>query len=107
MSAGSYRHLERGTPLAPASFGKAVERLVARYVQENESLAAILQHTGLTRAANGQFIPSPDFIGKEAYNLRLIDITTPAALEKHLARPRGQSTEHVLYEGLPPDLDFE
>lgn len=33
MSPGSYQHLVDGINLAPASYGKAVERLTARYVQ--------------------------------------------------------------------------
>jgi len=107
MSQGSYRHLERGTALAAASFGKAVERLVALYVAADESLSAVLMHTGQTRGPGGKFVQSPDFIGKEAYNLRLIDITTPAELDKHLARPRGEATDHVLYPGLPAELEFD
>jgi RHS repeat-associated protein len=106
MSASSYRHLIQGTELAGASYGKAVERLVARYVREDGMLSSILQHTGLTRGANGRFVSSPDFLGKEAFNLRLLDITTQRDLAKHLRRPAGQSTTYSIHPGLPNGLVF-
>jgi hypothetical protein len=106
MSASSYRHLIQGTELAGASYGKAVERLVARYVREDGMLSSILQHTGLTRGANGRFVSSPDFLGKEAFNLRLLDITTQRDLAKHLRRPVGQSTTYSIHPGLPNGLVF-
>ena len=101
MSPGSYAHLRNGTNLAGASYGKAVERLVARYVQEDELLSSILRHTGRSRGANGRFISSPDFIGKEAYNLRLLDITTEAAIPRHLSRPGfGRASDFIIHPGL-------
>src|SRR5690606_28575703 len=44
MSPGSYRHLVERTNLADASYGKAVERLTARYIGEDPSLSNILQY---------------------------------------------------------------
>ena len=100
MSPGSYAQLRNGTGLADASYGKAVERFVARYVQEDELLSSILRHTGRSRGPNGRFISSPDFIGKEAYNLRLLDITTQDAIPRHLSRPGfGRSSEFVIHPG--------
>ncbi|MGE3703393.1 MAG: RHS repeat-associated core domain-containing protein, partial [Hyphomicrobiaceae bacterium] len=106
MSPGSYRHLVTGSRLAAASYGKAVERLVAKLIAANPRLDRVLRHTGATRDASGKFVESPDFIGKEAYDLRLIDITTQGDLQKHLDRPRGRDTEHVIQPGLPEDLAF-
>jgi RHS repeat-associated protein len=107
MSPGSYRQLAEKLAFADASYGKAVERLVARYINESEYLSSILFHTGITRGPGGKFIESPDFIGKEAYNLRLIDITTEKDLKKHLNRTRGPGTDHVIHPGLPKDAEFD
>lgn len=57
MSPGSYQHLLDGTNLAPASYGKAVERLTARYVQADPELSQILSHQ------SRPFVSTPDFFG--------------------------------------------
>jgi hypothetical protein len=66
MSPGSYRHLVEGTNLAPASYGKAVERLTARYVQADSELSQILSYQ------SRPFKSTPDFFGYEGYNLRTL-----------------------------------
>lgn len=100
MSPGSYRHLVEGTNLADASYGKAVERLAARYVREDEHLSSILSHQ------SKPFVSTPDFFGYEGYNLRLLDITTPRSIPNHLSRPYGTATEYVTHPGLPSGLVF-
>ena len=100
MSPGSYRHLVEGTNLAPASYGKAVERLSARYVQADPELSQILSYQ------SRPFVSTPDFLGYEGYNLRTLDITTEAGKASHLARPYGPYTDYVTHPGLPPSLVF-
>lgn len=106
MSTGSYRHLIQRTRLAGASYGKLVERLVARYVRDDPLLSSFLLPTGLTRGANGRFVSSPDFIAIEGFNLQRLDITTPRELAKHRARPTGESTTYAFHQGLPKGLKF-
>ncbi|WP_397405155.1 LysM peptidoglycan-binding domain-containing protein [Phenylobacterium sp.] len=100
MSPGSYRHLVEGTNLAPASYGKAVERLSARYVQADPELSQTLSYQ------SRPFVSTPDFLGYEGYNLRTLDITTEAGKASHLARPYGPYTDYVTHPGLPPSLVF-
>ncbi|QNA86661.1 LysM peptidoglycan-binding domain-containing protein [Sphingomonas sp. So64.6b] len=100
MSPGSYRHLVEGTNLAPASYGKAVERLTGRYVQADSELSQILSYQ------SRPFKSTPDFLGYEGYNLRTLDITTEAGRASHLARPYGPYTDYVTHPGLPPSLVF-
>ena len=100
MSRGSYQHLVDGTNLAPASYGKAVERLTARYVTADPELSQVLKYQ------SAPFKSTPDFFGWEGQNLRLLDITTEASQASHLARPYGPYTEIVTHPGLPPKLVF-
>jgi hypothetical protein len=100
MSPGSYSHLVEGTSLAPASYGKAIERLTARYVARDTDLSAILEYR------SRPFTSTPDFFGHEGYNLRLLDVTTEASRAIHLERSYGPATELVIHPGLPPDLVF-
>ncbi len=103
MSAGSFRHLREGTNLANASYGKAVERLSARIIQEDKLLNSLFHHTGRARGPNGRFISSPDFIGMEPGRTRLFDVTTEAAIPKHLNRPGfGRISEFIIYPSLTP-----
>ena len=106
MSKGSYRHLVKKTGLAVASYRKAVERLVAKHVREDDMLSSVLRHTGLTRGAGGRFVSSPDFIGTELYNIVKIDITTHRALAKHMARPGVGGTKYVFHAGRPKNMIF-
>ncbi len=100
MSQGSYQHLVEGTNLAPASYGKAVERLTAEYVSADPALSTILSYQ------SRPFVSTPDFLGYEGYNLRSLDITTEASRARHLARPYGPYTEIVTHPGLPSNLVF-
>lgn len=100
MSPGSYQHLVEGTRLAPASYGKAVERLSARYIQADPELSQILSYQ------SRPFVSTPDFLGYEGYNLRALDITTEASRATHLARPYGAYTEYAIHPGLPSNLAF-
>jgi hypothetical protein len=100
MSPGSYTHLVEGTSLAPASYGKAVERLTARYVRADPELSQILSYQ------SRRFVSTPDFLGHEGYNLRALDITTEASRVSHLARPYGAYTEYAIHSGLPSNLVF-
>jgi hypothetical protein len=99
MSRGSYRHLKQGTRLAEASYGKAVERLVARYIRETPDLRTMFHYTGRTRGPGGRFMSSPDFVGMEPGRTRLLDITTESALPKHMKRPLAPWTDYVTYPG--------
>lgn len=100
MSRGSYLHLVEGTRLAPASYGKAVERLTAQYVADDPALSTILKYV------SRPFVSAPDFIGIEAYRVRPLDIMTARSVWAHAARPYGSYTEPVLYPGLPSNLVF-
>lgn len=100
MSPGSYMHLVEGTKLAPASYGKAVERLSAQYVSADPVLSQVLSYQ------SRPFVATPDFLGYEGYGLRALDITTEASRASHLARPYGAYTEIVTHPGLPPNLVF-
>lgn len=100
MSPGSYMHLVKGTRLADASYGKAIERLAARYVKEDPTLSAVLKYQ------SRPFVTTPDFFGHESYNLRMLDITTSRAIPNHLLRPYGHATEYVTHPGLPKWLVF-
>jgi len=100
VSAGSYRHLVEGTNLADATYGKAVERLSAFYIQEDAMLANFLQYQ------SRPFKSTPDFFGFQGYNLQLLDVTTTKAIPKHLLRPYGPATQYVTHPGLPENLVF-
>ena len=100
MSRGSYQHLVDGTSLAPASYGKAVERLTAQYVGEDAELSQVLEWK------SAPFKSTPDFFGWEGQNLKLLDITTEASQPSHLLRSYGPYTEYVTHPGLPPKLVF-
>lgn len=105
MSRGSYAHLRNNTRLANASFGKAVERLVARYVREDPVLAGRIRHTGLSRGPGGRFIPSPDFTADDRSGTRIFDITTPGEVPKHAKRYGNTPVEYLLYSR-PPGIQF-
>jgi hypothetical protein len=105
MSPGSYRHLRDDTELASASFGKAVERLTARYVRAEPLLATIVEHTGLSRGPNGRFISSPDFTATEGAIKRIFDITTQGEIPKHARRYGAKAVEYLTY-ARPPGLFF-
>lgn len=105
MSPGSYQHLRNGTQLSDASFGKAVERLIARYVREDPLLANMIEHTGLSRGPNGQFISSPDFIVTQGGTRRIFDVTTAEEIPKHARRYGNQPVEYLIYTR-PPELVF-
>lgn len=100
MSPGSYRQLTNGTNLAPASYGKAIERLTARYVKEDPSLSSVLSYQ------SRPFVSTPDFLGYNGYDLHLLDITTEASIPKHLERSYGPATEYVTYPSMPKNLVF-
>jgi hypothetical protein len=100
MSPGSYQQLANGTKLAGASYGKAVERLTARYVREDPSLSSILSYQ------SKPFVSTPDFFGYDGYNLHLLDITTESSIPGHMLRPYGPATEYVIHPGLPENLEF-
>ncbi len=100
MSPGSYDHLVNGTNLAPASYGKAVERLTRRYVEADPELSQFLEYQA------APFKSTPDFFGWEGQNLKLLDITTESSRASHLARSYGPYTEIVTHPGLPPKLVF-
>jgi hypothetical protein len=86
--------------LAGASYGKAVERLTARYVKEDATLSEVLRYQ------SRPFVSTPDFFGYEGYNLRVLEITTPSSIPSHTLRPYGKAAEYVTHPGLPRDLRF-
>jgi hypothetical protein len=100
MSPGSYKHLVEGTQLAPASYGKAVERLTAQYIREDAALTSVFRYQ------SKPFKSTPDFLGIEGYNLRSLDITTANSIGVHAARSYGSYTEIVTHPGLPSNLVF-
>jgi hypothetical protein len=105
MSPGSYAHLRNNTQLANATFGKAVERLTARYIQDNPLLAKTIQHTGRNQGPNGQFVTSPDFTATEGGITRIFDITTPGEIPKHARRYGNTSVDYLQYTR-PPGIQF-
>jgi YD repeat-containing protein len=100
MSPGSYSHLVNRTQLAGASYGKAVERLAARYVASDADLSRMLSYQARP------FRSTPDFFGYEGYNLHPLDITTEGSRALHEMRSYGKVTELVIHPGLPDDLEF-
>ncbi|HXR89870.1 MAG TPA: hypothetical protein VN750_06255 [Steroidobacteraceae bacterium] len=94
MSPGSYDHLVNGTSLASASFGKAVERLTAQYVQSDPVLSSQFEYL------SKPFVSTPDFAGTIDGNTYRFDITTNASVTSHLTRSYGPTTT------LPPGLVF-
>ncbi|WP_460501611.1 hypothetical protein, partial [Dyella jejuensis] len=100
MSPGSYDQLVNGTNLAPASFGKAVERLTAQYVQADPILANQFEYL------SQPFVSTPDFAGTIGGNTYTFDITTDASVASHLTRPYGATTTYITYPGLPQGLVF-
>jgi hypothetical protein len=99
MSPGSYQHLKNRTNLFDASFGKAVERQVALYIQQDARLGHLIQHTGIMRNAQGQFISSPDFAVVLSRGHMFIDVTTIADQARHASRyhSRGLAVEIISY----------
>ncbi len=100
MSEGSYAHLSGRTNLAHASYGKAVERLAARYIDADPVLGDFLDYQ------SRPFKSTPDFFGYEGYNMRMLDITTSKSVGSHLGRSYGPYTDYVLHPGLPSNLVF-
>jgi hypothetical protein len=100
MSPGSYGQLVNGTNLAPASFGKAVERLTAQYIQADPALSGQFEY--LSRP----FVSTPDFAGTLGDNVFTFDVTTDASVASHLTRPYGPTTTYITYPGLPQGLVF-
>jgi hypothetical protein len=97
---GEYEQLVNQTNLAPASFGKAVERLTARYVQDDPLLSS--QFTYLSKS----FVSTPDFAGYIGVNTYTFDITTVSSISSHLVRSYGPTTSYITYPGLPQELVF-
>jgi len=97
MSEGSYRQILRGTKLADANFGKAIERLTARIIREDPQLSRVFIHTGRYRGPCGRYISSPDFIGLEPSRTRLFDITTEKALKTHRGRAIAPWIDYLFY----------
>jgi hypothetical protein len=95
-----YEQLANGTNLAPANFGKAVERLTAQYVQSDPSLSS--QFTYLSKP----FVSTPDFAGSIGENEYNFDITTNSSISSHLLRSYGPTTTYITYPGLPQGLAF-
>lgn len=94
MSPGSYMQLAKNTELYGASFGKAVERRVARLIREDSELSRIVEHTGIMRGPNGRFISSPDFTTKSR---GIFDVTTNAQRAEHIARYGTDKIDDVGY----------
>ncbi len=90
----------RGTDLAPASFGKAVERLTADIVSKDPLLASQFEYL------SKPFVSTPDFAGTIGGQTYTFDITTDASVASHLTRSYGPTTTYITYPGLPPGLVF-
>ncbi|MGO9774796.1 MAG: RHS repeat-associated core domain-containing protein [Roseiarcus sp.] len=100
MSEGSYDQLVNGTNLAPASFGKAVERLTARYVANDPLLRTQFDYL------SKPFVSTPDFAGTIGDITYTFDITTEASIPSHLTRSYGPTTNYITYPGVPQGLVF-
>lgn len=100
MSPGSYDQLVNGTNLAPASFGKAVERLTAQYVQSDPLLSSQFEYL------SKPFVSTPDFSGTINGNTYTFDVTTDASITNHLTRSYGPTTTYITYPGFPHGLVF-
>ncbi len=75
--------------LEAATFGKAVERLVAKEIKNTPRYDRLFKHLG---QAN-----QPDFLGRGWANGRTFDITTAAQIPAHVARPYGSVLEFATY----------
>ena len=80
--------LARDPGLAPAMFGRALERLVA--IDAQTQYSRLFQYVGRR--------PGPDFQGLGLAAGRIFDITTYLGQAAHYARPYGSALELILYE---------
>ncbi|HEX7771884.1 MAG TPA: hypothetical protein VF435_05650, partial [Pyrinomonadaceae bacterium] len=86
--------------VAKMQYGNAVERLVADQIAKSKDL-----HQQLFKHVGGP--KKPDFIGKGPALGKNFDITTPAAVNKHLARPiYGRGLNVVTYIRPPTFVRF-
>ncbi len=77
--------------LARAQYGNALERLVARRIKADPILNDLYKHVGGPS--------NPDFVGKGMLKGMNFDITTPAQIDIHLARPGyGSGLKVITYE---------
>ena len=80
--------------VAIASYGRAVEGLVADSIARNPMLSSMFRHVGLRPN-------SPDFIGLGMYQRLMFDITTLQRAAAHLSRPYGNGL-HLIFYMRPP-----
>jgi len=95
----AFSHLAGDTAQADRIFGRGVEKLVRQRIRADDSLSSILVRA-TQRGSNGRFIRSPDFIGIEGNQLRLLDITTLNAVPEHLRRSSSSIVDFVIQPGL-------
>jgi RHS repeat-associated protein len=75
--------------VARMQYGNAVERLVAQNIGRDSLLRSIFEHN------RG---PGPDFYGRGHLQGQIFDITTPAQVQAHLARPYGKNLQTITYQ---------
>ncbi|MEX2316721.1 MAG: RHS repeat-associated core domain-containing protein [Pirellulales bacterium] len=77
--------------VAVMQYGNSVERLVAREIAADpQGLGALFEHNLTGRG--------PDFFGRGPLQGQIYDITTPAQVPAHLARPYGQGLNTIIYQ---------
>jgi hypothetical protein len=76
--------------IARMLYGNAVERLTANEIQASPQLRAMFEHLGGPN--------DPDFIGTGPLRGMKFDITTPAQVNVHLARPYGPGMDIITYK---------
>ncbi|HEX7275528.1 MAG TPA: RHS repeat-associated core domain-containing protein, partial [Nitrososphaeraceae archaeon] len=91
LSAGEYAAGQRASWLANMQYGNAVERLAAEHINQSPLHRQLFQYVGG---------PSrPDFVGRGIGSGLNFDITTPRAINAHLARPGyGSGLQVCTYE---------
>lgn len=95
LSQAEYAAGQAKSSVAKMNWGKAVERLVANQIEKSKELhQQILKHVGGPK--------KPDFIGKGPALGKNFDITTPAAVTKHLRRPLYGNGLNVVTYIRPP-----
>jgi hypothetical protein len=103
MSRDQFGHLQRGTNLGNAMYGRSVEGLAARYVRTDTGLSEVLSHIGTVKdPVTGKFMTSPDFFGFEGGKVRLLEITTEGQIPANLRRSWCTIDDLVIYKGRKP-----
>jgi hypothetical protein len=99
VSRGSIEAAKSDPRLVGTTFGKAVERIVAKRIKDDPTLRSLFVHAN-QRAANGRFREIYDFAGIGRGQGLLFDVTTRADMQVagHAGRWYSDLVEYILYD---------